>query len=217
MKKQFLLATAILFVGSSMLFTSCKKDESAPVITINGGTAKTVVLNASLTDPGATANDEKDGDVTAAVTSDYLTAVNKDKTGTYTVTYKVTDEAGNEGTATLSVTVKNDAEAWAGSYTVTDVVGGTPYTYPQTVAASETVNNKITFNKFGDYSGNTGIYANVTGTAVTLPSQTATGIGSPATDRTFAGTGDKNSTGFVINYTETTSTGTANGVMTFVK
>jgi trimeric autotransporter adhesin len=217
MKKQFLLATTILFVGGSVLLTSCKKDEEAPMITINGGTAKTIVLNAALTDPGATASDNEDGDLSSSVTSDYLTTVNKDKTGTYTVTYKVSDEAGNEGTATLSVSVKNDAESLAGSYTVTDVVGGDTYTYPQTVTASETVNNRITFNKFGNYVGNTGIYANVTGNTVDLPSQTATGVGSPAANRVFSGTGQKNTSGFVVNYNETTNGISSNGVMTFVK
>jgi len=218
MKKQFLLSASTLFLGSSMLLTSCKSDETAPAVTINGGTAKNVVLNASLTDPGATASDEKDGDVSASITSDYLTAVNKDKTGTYTVTYSVSDEAGNTGSATLSVTVKNDAEPWAGSYTVTDVIGvNPPDTYPQVVAVSETINNRVTFNKFGDYTGATGIFSNVTGNDITLPTQTATSVGSPPTTRTFAGTGAKNSVGFVLNYTETTAVSTLVGVMTFAK
>jgi hypothetical protein len=88
-----------------------------------------------------------------------------------------------------------------------------------TVTASATVNNRITFNKFGNYANNTGIYANITGTNVDLPSQTATAVGSGSAifDRTFSGTGSKNSAGFVLNYTETGNGASASGIMTFVK
>jgi hypothetical protein len=219
MKKQILSIALIGFLASSLILTGCKKDEEAPVITPKGGNTQTVVLNASLTDPGATADDNEDGDLTSSITSDYLTVVKKDLAGTYTVTYKCSDEAGNEGTATLSVTVKNDASAWAGDYAVTDVVGGATYNYSQTVTASATVNNRITFNKFGNYANNTGIYANITGTNVDLPSQTAIAVGSGSAifDRTFSGTGSKNSAGFVLNYTETGNGASASGIMTFVK
>jgi len=215
MKKQILSLALVAFLGTSLILTGCKKDEEAPVITPKGGNTQTVVLNASLTDPGATADDNEDGDISTSVTSDYMTVVNKDLAGTYTVTYKATDEAGNEGMATLSVTVKNDASAWAGDYTVTDVIGGSTATYPQTVATSPTVNNRITFNKFGNYTNTSGIYANITGTTVDLPTQTA--VNSAGADRVFNGTGSKNSSGFVLNYTETTNGASASGVMTFVK
>ena len=215
MKKQILSLALVAFLGTSLILTGCKKDEEAPVITPKGGNTQTVVLNASLTDPGATADDNEDGDISTSVTSDYMTVVNKDLAGTYTVTYKATDEAGNEGMATLSVTVKNDASAWAGDYTVTDVIGGSTAAYPQTVATSPTVNNRITFNKFGNYTNTSGIYANITGTTVDLPTQTA--VNSAGADRVFNGTGSKNSSGFVLNYTETTNGASASGVMTFVK
>lgn len=215
MKKQILSIALITFLGSTLILTGCKKDEESPVITPKGGNTQTVVLNASLTDPGATADDNEDGDISSTITSDYLTVVKKDLAGTYTVTYKATDEAGNEGTATLSVTVKNDAADLAGDYTVTDVIGVNSYTYGQTVAPSTTVNNRITFNKFGNYINTSGVYANVTGTTIDLPSQTA--LNSAGADRVFSGNGSKNSTGFVLNYTETTNGVSASGVMTFVK
>ena len=63
--KKLLFGSAAL-VGVLMLgLTSCKKDETAPTITITGGNTQTVSLNAALTDPGATANDDSDGDVTS--------------------------------------------------------------------------------------------------------------------------------------------------------
>jgi hypothetical protein len=52
---------------------------------------------------GVTATDDGDGDLTAAVTVEGT--VDTSRTGTYTLTYSVTDEAGNTATATRTVTV----------------------------------------------------------------------------------------------------------------
>lgn len=218
--KKLLFGSAAL-VGVLMLgLTSCKKDETAPVITITGGNTQTVSLNAALTDPGATANDDTDGDVSSLVTSDYLTAVDKDKTGTYTVTYTVADKAGNTSTATKAVTVRNDAYLWAGNYNVDDLFNGAPASYTEVVGLSETVNNRIKFTNFAGYTSNNTIYADVVGNSLTVPSQTTpTPIGTPGntTIRTFAGTGTKSQNGFVLNYTETANNLTLNGVGTYVK
>lgn len=213
--KKLLFGSAAL-VGVLMLgLTSCKKDETAPVITITGGNTQTVSLNAALTDPGATANDDSDGDVSSLVTSDYLEAVDKDQTGTYTVTYTVADKAGNTSTSTKAVTVRNDAYAWEGNYAVTDLVGGQTTNYTEIISTSETVNNRILFNKFGNYTGNNTIYANITGNDITVPGgQTATVAGAT---RVFGGTGVKNTLGFIINYSETTNGSTVQGLGTYVK
>jgi hypothetical protein len=220
MKKQILLASGA-FLLASVLFVGCKKDDTTnPEITLKGDAAQTVVLNAALTDPGATANDDRDGDLTANITSDYMSKVNKDQTGTYTVTYTVTDEAGNTGTTTRTVTVKNDADKYAGTYTVTENCTGSsgPYTYSQTITSSPTINNRVVFSKFGDYSNNTAIYGNITGTTIDVPNQTAIGVGSPAADRNFQGSATNISTsGFTLNYVETTN-GTSTGCSaSFVK
>jgi hypothetical protein len=78
-------------------------DLVAPVITINGNTEITLNINDSYTDEGATANDNVDGalDVTTEGT------VNQNEIGTYTLTYRATDVAGNTGTATRTVNVVN--------------------------------------------------------------------------------------------------------------
>jgi hypothetical protein len=214
--KKLLFGSAAL-VGMAMLsLTSCKSDETAPAITITGGNTQTVSLNAALTDPGATANDDSDGDVTSLVTSDYLDVVDENQTGTYTVTYTVADKAGNVATATKAVVVRNDAYLLEGNYAVADVVnGGQPTNYSEIIRLSETVNNRIFFNKFGNYSGNNTIYANITGNDITVPpGQTATVAGAT---RVFGGTGVKNSQGFIITYSEATNGSTVQGVGTYVK
>lgn len=208
MKKQILSLTAITLVAGALLLTGCKKDDTtAPVVTLTGDASVTISLNSTYTDAGATAEDDRDGDITANITNDASTVVNKDLAGTYTVTYTVSDEAGNTGTATRTVIVKNDAEAtWAGNYTVVDVCGSgasaITYNYSQTVTASTTVNNRVTFNKFADYSNNTGIYATITSNTIDLPSQTGANIGTASESHTFSGSGSKTSSGFTLTYTD---------------
>lgn len=86
-------------------------DETAPMI--NGVSNKSILLNATF-DPlaGVTAVDGIDGDVTAdivVVIKDSLDAVvttlDTSVEGTYTVTYTVSDAAGNEATASMTLEV----------------------------------------------------------------------------------------------------------------
>lgn len=217
MKKQLSFAAAVLFSAGILFMAGCKKDDTTPpTISLTGSASMTLSLQGTYSEPGFTATDDEDGDITASVTSD-MTSINPNKnlTGTYTITYSVSDAAGNTGTATRTVTVVNDAAAMTGTYNCSIV--SPAWNYTQTITASTTLNNRILFSKFGDYQGNTGIYANVTGSTVDLPSQTAIQVGNPPADRTFAGTGTTNASGFSLSYTETTSTGSANFVENFVK
>lgn len=216
MKKQFLLATTILFVGGSALLTSCKKDETAPVITLTGGKEVSFDL-AAAAEPGVTADDEKDGDVTAAVTSDWATAVKKNEVGTYTVTYKVSDEAANEATETRTVKVKSDK--LAGTYAVSDVVtgGGNPgnYSWNCTVTQSSTDYNKIIITNFGGFAIQN-VIATVDGTQITVASQSVGIVGGATT--TVSGTGTYNGETFKIGKIDyTASNGLGSGSATFTK
>jgi len=223
MKKFIYTAATATFVSCVLLFTSCKKnDTTAPVITVTGGTTVYSSLNATYTDPGATATDDTDGDLTSKIT--VSGTVNKDLTGNYTLTYTATDAAGNVGTATRTVIVRNDAYVFEGTFSVKDSIdASTIYTYNQVVTSSTTINDKIMFSLFANYSGNSGIYANATPgtppTNFTIPSQTATSIGSLSETHTFGGTGVKTTTGFKITYTDqnVTGGGTATGYATYTK
>ncbi|MDO8661438.1 MAG: DUF5011 domain-containing protein [Candidatus Woesearchaeota archaeon] len=217
MKKQIYLAAAVLFTAGMMFIAGCKKDDTTPpAVSLLGSSSITASLQGSLSDPGASADDDEDGDISSSVTSDWSsTNPNLNLKGTYTITYSVSDAAGNTGTATRTVVVVNDADSRTGTYNCTIV--SPAWAYTQTITASTTKNNRILFSKFGDYDNNTGIYADVTGSTVDLPSQTAVNVGTPATTRTFAGTGTTNTSGFSLSYTETTSTGSANFVENFVK
>lgn len=82
-------------------------DVNPPVITLIGSATLRHALWTSFTDPGATATDAEDGDLTAAIVVGGDT-VNSDRAGTYVITYNVTDSAGNaaaEVTRTVVVEV----------------------------------------------------------------------------------------------------------------
>ncbi|MYC79205.1 MAG: DUF5011 domain-containing protein [Cenarchaeum sp. SB0661_bin_35] len=69
---------------------------AAPVITLLGQTNMTIPFNTTYVEPGYTATDHEDGDLTGNVT--VTGTVNTNTIGTYTIHYDVTDSAGNNAT-----------------------------------------------------------------------------------------------------------------------
>jgi hypothetical protein len=68
-------------------------DTTKPVITLLGESTMTVAVFSTFTDPGATATDNIDGDISARIVK--VDTVNTAKLGSYTITYDVADIAGN--------------------------------------------------------------------------------------------------------------------------
>ena len=80
-------------------------DTTPPVITILGDNPLNLQVGDTYTDPGATAQDNVDGNVTASIqTSDN---VNTSAAGSYNVTYMVNDAAGNTATTSRTVVVSD--------------------------------------------------------------------------------------------------------------
>ncbi len=207
MKTNILNLTAIALIATASVFTGCKKDDvTAPTVTLTGASSQTISLQGTYTEQGATAEDDKDGAMTPTVSG----TVDVNLAGTYLITYTATDAAGNSGTATRTVTVVNDAADLAGTYTVTETCGGIASpTDTVTISASSTVNNRIEFDVFANYAGNTSIYATVTGTTITIPSQTGISIGTnhggscDVANHTFASTsGTTTVSGLTITITD---------------
>lgn len=107
---------AVIFQGSS------GADTTPPVLTLNGAD----LLHECATgfaDPGATALDDVDGDLSAQiVVSGSVDAANP---GTYTLEYSVSDAAGNTATASRSVTVEDSTPP-----TVSDIAASPAMLWP---------------------------------------------------------------------------------------
>ncbi len=81
-----------------------KADKEKPQITLNGSSTITINVNDNFVDPGATAIDKKDGDLTSKIV--ITGTVNTSKAGTYRITYTVEDSAKNKASVTRTVIVK---------------------------------------------------------------------------------------------------------------
>jgi len=76
-----------------------------PVLTLTGANPMNLNLGDTFIDPGATATDDIDGDITATIHT--ISDVDTSVAATYTVTYSVTDSDDNTVSATRSVIVSN--------------------------------------------------------------------------------------------------------------
>jgi hypothetical protein len=68
-------------------------DTTNPVIDMIGNSPRTVKVGGTYNDQGATASDDFDGDITSSIVT--VSTVNTSTPGMYTVTYDVSDAAGN--------------------------------------------------------------------------------------------------------------------------
>lgn len=96
-------------------------DKSVPTITVLGSDPVTIAYGATYSDAGAAATDVTPGDLTSSIVT--LNPVNTSLVGDYTITYNVTDAAGNaaeqktrtvhvvKATQTISVTQSAQANA----------------------------------------------------------------------------------------------------------
>ncbi len=79
-------------------------DPEAPVLTLTGGEQTVVIFGSAYAEPGYTAVDNADGDLTAQV--QVSGSVDTSICGTYPITYTVTDAYGNTATVTRNVVVE---------------------------------------------------------------------------------------------------------------
>lgn len=95
-------ATDALGNVSSSTTLTINLDTIAPTITLRGDQNMSVFTTNGFTDPGVSVSDNLDSDVTATTTGQFDSTV----PGTYTLTYTVTDCAGNTATTTRTVIVR---------------------------------------------------------------------------------------------------------------
>jgi len=163
MKTKISVLSLALIAAGGMFITSCgTEDLSTPVIVLDGDDPFIVELGDTYTDPGYTATDDEDGDITANVTVDD-SDVDTEEIGEYSVEYSVTDEAGNVGTATRTVRVVMGKADYLGTYQVEEVCDmdgdgilgevGVPFeinNYTVTITSGGDA-NELLFDNFGAY------------------------------------------------------------------
>ncbi len=99
--------TAVWTTGPS---DATAADTVKPIITLNGSANMSVFQGSGFTDPGATATDDRDGNVSSKIV--VSGSVNTGAAGTYTLSYNVKDAAGNSATTlTRTVTVTSTSTA----------------------------------------------------------------------------------------------------------
>ena len=96
-------STSLTASGDTATSTPPSTDTTPPVVTLAGSAAMELVVGDTFTDPGATATDDIDGDLTASIV--VAGAVDIATAGLYTLTYTATDAALNAGSASRVVTV----------------------------------------------------------------------------------------------------------------
>lgn len=102
--------------SSNNSFTITRKinyvDKEKPVITLKGNNTMYLNVNEKFREPGYTASDNCDGDITNKVVS--TGSVDISKIGTYTISYKVTDTNGNTTTVQRKIVVSNKTDPNSG-------------------------------------------------------------------------------------------------------
>lgn len=183
MKKQFIFALLC-----SSLLIACDKEEdapptaaadtTAPVMTLNGNTKDTVVLNSTYADAGITANDNVDGTISQNVV---ITGnLNMNLAGDYTRKYNVMDAAGNAATElTRNIHVRNEAWFLAGAYAAVPNCGSTPASnYSTNISVSTTQNKAFTFSSLqSNFTGQSPIGTLQTNTTFSIVPLNGNGAG----------------------------------------
>ena len=174
------LAFITILVLLSCVFTGCHKDKTPPSIyflatdgvNIDRKGDTTVLLYTKYVDPGCYVEDNASLSEYIEVTSDLESVLPLErkvashmgeikKTGDYNITYTATDEAGNPGTRSKMISVKNISDIYTGKYwTVREEINGTseicqPARYYSNVTASNSVAGRMRFSKVAlhEYNG----------------------------------------------------------------
>jgi hypothetical protein len=180
----------------------------SPTIGLNGNYIIDITLNQPFVDPGATAHDPEDGNITNQIVT--YGAVNIDSAGNYPISYVVYDSGGLKDSVTRIVRVFNSLNYVSGSWTCKTITPSTNDTtnWITTIQASATVDNRFLIFKLGNnYLANPIVdYAPTNGT-LAMASQTfycQTAV--DTSNHTFVGTGTITSQGqqkiITIDYTD---------------
>ncbi len=128
-------------------FTS-SPDVTVPVITLLGDNPMNIIVGSTFTDPGATAQDDRDGDITSSIVA--TGTVNTSAAGVYAITYTVSDAAKNSSTATRTVNIK-----YADTYIITVTSGANGSISPTSGTVSSKQDHTYTITPNTNYKVST--------------------------------------------------------------
>ena len=120
------------------------RDTTAPVVTLIGNSVINIEYAGTYTESGATAIDDKNGNVTALIVVGG--SVNTSLCGAYLLTYTAIDSSGNEGFATRTVNIIDSNNPTYTSYAINNI---TDYTYDVYVYGVSDVGSGINRVQFG--------------------------------------------------------------------
>lgn len=128
-------APVVLYSQAARLTVLIPQDTEPPAVTLIGAQEVTVECGTVFSDPGAQAEDTVDGNLTAAI--EVTGSVVYGVPGTYTLTYRATDAAGNTGSATRTVHVADTTAPTIALFGASSLVlaCGSPYVDPGITAA----------------------------------------------------------------------------------
>lgn len=160
-----------LLEGEEFILATIPIDSEAPVITLNGDKTMIVKQGDPYNEPGATAQDNIDGDVSDDI--EISGEVDTDTIGEYTITYTVSDSVGNETVVERIVNVVEPFGSWyTGEGAPSDELGSNGDSYLDTTTGDIYKRDPNTWTKVGNLKGDDGKQ----GSAI------LTGSGAPSAD-----------------------------------
>jgi hypothetical protein len=213
MKINFAVITAFVL---STTFIACQKekDENPPKVTITGKTSDRVLYPKHYVDPGATAVDETDGDLTSSIVVHDNIDYNNPNIN-YDIYYTATDKAGNEGNSgqrlIMLINLHTQFEAHNGTLNYWET--------PDFVVA-----DTLIFNQFAGFPGARIRAYMPSDSTITIAAQTVTcGQAGQEVPRTFSGNGTLKyvrsgpsvRTTINVNFTQVENAVTTNGTLVY--
>ncbi len=145
----------LIFITATVtiLFYSCKPEDDTidPVILLKGANPYNVdSIGGSFQEPGFTAVDENDGDITNKVVVQYPIIMN-DSSKSYQVNYRVTDYAGNIFTTYRIINIRNTIAFLEGVYNDTlKCDNDSDVFYQSTIIPSPVINGNFGISNFAN-------------------------------------------------------------------
>ena len=187
------VSTSQAVTGTITVNAAVTADTTPPVISLLGSSTINLTVGDTLTDPGVTATDDVDGDVTLSITASGI--VDTSTPGTYVITYSVTDTAGNTTAVDRTIIVSAAASSYSISVTASS---NADYTLSGTDANGEVSGNDVSITiNVGDT-----LNFNVDASSHPFYIKTAQGTG---TDNQASGVSNNGATNGTVTWTPTTA------------